>query len=321
MLENYGTSGRGKLASVDIRLGPYTDVEIAAIIPAYNEELAIGSLVLKTKEHVTDVFVIDDGSTDRTADIAAKAGARVIRLSENSGKAFALMTGFKAVTGNGYKAVVMLDGDGQHDPEEIERLVEPVLTGEADLVIGSRFLDAHNHMPRYRQVGQKVLNGFTSMGAEVKITDSQSGFRALSRRSLASMDFDSAGYNIESDMIMAFAQKGLKIEEVPISVSYDVPNQHKKNSVSHGVGVLNEVIGFVGMRRPLLFFAVPGAILFGTGLFLGMMSFFQEYLFGMSWLFQSMLGAFMVTIGLILVVSGLMLNSLVVLMHMNKVHQ
>jgi glycosyltransferase involved in cell wall biosynthesis len=297
---------------------------VAAVIPAFNEELAIGSLVLRTRDQVTDVYVIDDGSTDRTAEIAAKAGAHVIRLDENSGKATALMTGIRAVSGNGYEAVVMLDGDGQHDPEEIGRLVGPVLAGEADLVIGSRFLGAdhsHNHVPRYRHVGQKVLNGFTNMGAEIKITDSQSGFRALSKRSLASMDFQSAGYNIESDMIMAFAQKGLKIEEVPISVSYDVPNKHKKNSVSHGMGVLNEVIGFIGMRRPLLFFGVPGTALFSVGLFFGLFSFCQDYLFGMSWLFQSMLGAFMVTIGLILVVSGLMLNSLVVLMRTNRIQQ
>jgi len=121
--------------------------EIVAIIPAFNEELAIGSVILETKRYSDHVIVVNDGSSDRTAEIARLAGAEVISLSENSGKAKALMMGFQQARVNGFKAFVMLDGDGQHDPREIEAVVSPVLKGEADMVIGSRFLNEADKIP------------------------------------------------------------------------------------------------------------------------------------------------------------------------------
>ena len=111
---------------------------------------------------------------------------------------------------------------------------------------------------RYRQIGQKILDIFTNMGAKTKVTDSQSGFRALSLKALDNLDFKSDGYNVESDMISHFSAQGLSIMEVPISVSYDVPNKHKKHPVTHGVGVLTRLITLVGYRRPLLLFGLPG---------------------------------------------------------------
>jgi glycosyltransferase involved in cell wall biosynthesis len=285
----------------------------AALIPAYNEEVSIGSVVLRSLKHVNEVFVVDDGSTDKTATVAELAGAHVIKVSINSGKANAVKVGFKFIRANGYDAAVMLDADGQHNPDEIGRLLAPVLEDKADMVIGSRFLNK-DAIPGYRKVGQSILNRATNFGAKEAHTDSQSGFRALNGKALDNMDFPSEGYNIESDMIMHFTSLGLRIEEVPITVKYDVPNKHKKNPVTHGMGVLNSVIGFIGYRRPLLLFGVPGFIMFVTGIMLGLFSLQGDYLFGWGWLFQSMAAVLLVITGLMLGIAGLTMNSLVVMM-------
>jgi glycosyltransferase involved in cell wall biosynthesis len=225
----------------------------AVVAPAYNEGLVIGSVVLLAKKHADRVIVVDDGSADRTAETARLAGADVIEMPENGGKAKAMMAGFARARELGYDVVVMLDGDGQHDPEEIPIVAAPVLAGEADLVIGSRFLATRAEIPAYRRAGQMVLNGFTNLSVDGNFatTDSQSGFRALSRRALENLTFSSEGYNIESDMIAHFAPLNLRMTEVPISVTYDVPHKHKKNPVSHGFGVLARILGLIGSRRIL----------------------------------------------------------------------
>jgi glycosyltransferase involved in cell wall biosynthesis len=227
---------------------------LIAVIPAFNEELVIGSVVLRTRQYVERVIVVDDGSSDRTSEVAILAGAEVIRLDANTGKAYAVLLGLKYAHNMGCTTAVMLDADGQHDPREIPRVAGLVMEGKADLVIGSRFLRKNNGIPRYRQLGQKTLDLFTNIGAESKVTDSQSGFRAISCKALENLDFRSDGYNVESDMINHFSKLGLTIQEVPISVKYDVPHKHKKHPVSHGVGVLTQLINLIGYRRPLLLF-------------------------------------------------------------------
>jgi len=294
----------------------YRGKRIAVIIPAYNEGLVIGSVVLQARQHADRVIVVDDGSLDRTAAIARLAGADVIRFEENGGKAKAMMAGLARVRALGYEAVVMLDGDGQHDPDEIPAVVAPVLAGEADLVIGSRFLDVKADIPAYRRAGQRVLNWFTNLstyGGSFATTDSQSGFRALSRRALENLTFASEGYNIESDMIAHFAPLGLKITEVPISVTYDVPHKHKLNPVSHGFGVLARIVGLIGYKRPLLSFGIPGLLvtLFGIG---AEVYTFSEFYRTAQFHYIVFTGGFAALIlGLMLVTSGLILNSLVII--------
>lgn len=151
----------------------------------------------------------------------------------NRGKAEALLNAFKYAIKEDYDIVVCLDADGQHNPCDIPKLLKPIIKDEADLVIGSRFL--RKNMPKYRILGQKVLDTFTNFASEIKVTDSQSGFRALTRKVLEYLkDFRSEGYSIESDMIAFLAGK-VRIKEVPIDVRYDVPNKHKKNPFVHGV--------------------------------------------------------------------------------------
>lgn len=254
----YSADGRFPLSS-----------EIAVIIPAYNEELTIGSVVLRARKYADTVIVVDDGSSDRTAETALMAGATVLRMKVNSGKAAAIMRGFAELENINYSVAVMMDADGQHFPEDLPTVITPILTDQADLVIGSRFMGGDAKVPAYRRLGQKILDRFTNVGSGVKIGDTQSGFRAMGRKGVQNMVFHSSGYSIESAMIMHFVSRGLRITEVPISVSYDVPNKHKKNPLSMGFGLINGLVAEIGHRRPLLFFGAPGAFMAVTGLALG----------------------------------------------------
>lgn len=283
--------------------------ELSAIIPAYNEALSIGSLVLQTKPYVDQVIVIDDGSEDKTAHIARLAGATVIQLEKNQGKAHAVMVGFDLLKKEGYTAAVMFDGDGQHNPDDIPVIAEPVLSGEADLVIGSRYLEKESAIPAYRMFGQKTLGAFTNFGANVKTTDSTSGFRALSTKAINNLDFSSDGYSIEFDMINHFASRNLQIAEVPIEVSYGNPHFHKKNAFTQGLGPLYDLIGTVGYKRPMAVFVFTGAIIALFGIIAGYLVFPTELPF-----ILTMVSAVAVLLGFLLISSGLLLNSLVQVM-------
>lgn len=293
-------------------------LKLAAVIPAYNESLVIGSVVLQSLCYAEHVIVVDDGSTDNSAEIAHLAGAEVIEMPRNGGKAYAMMAGFKRAKDLGYETVVMLDGDGQHNPKEIPIVATPVIAGEADLVIGSRFLDIEADIPKYRVAGQKVLNTATSLSCDFKSTDSQSGYRALGKKALDNLDFNSEGYNLESDMISHFSTRGLTISEVPISVKYDVPHKHKKNPVSHGFDVLSDIVGFIGYRRPLLFFGIPGTILTLIGVVSEIYTFSEFYSSEQFHYLIFIVGIFSLILGLLMVIAGLILNSLVIIMRAEK---
>lgn len=286
---------------------------IAVLIPAYNEELTIGSVVLQARRHANLVLVVNDGSKDRTSEVARAAGAEVIDCLKNGGKASALSTGFNELKKRDYDVIVVMDGDGQHDVRDISALITPILENEADLVIGSRFLKKDNSIPLYRQMGQKILNRLTNVSSSTKVTDTQSGFRAINKKTLLNMNFPSKGYAVEQDMIIHCSDAGLRIAEVPISVRYDVPNGHKQGSLRMGMGLLNSIISTVGYKRPLLLFGVPGFVFFSAGLILGSLTLLDVFLFG-TWVLQSLIAGFMIIVGTTLVVSALSLNSLSLMM-------
>jgi glycosyltransferase involved in cell wall biosynthesis len=212
----------------------------------------------------------------------------------------------------------MLDSDGQHDPVEIRRVAGLVRAGTADLVIGSRFLERNRGIPPYRQLGQKILDLFTNVGAKTKVTDSQSGFRALSSKALDNLDFKSEGYNVESDMITHFSALGLSIMEVPISVTYDVPHKHKKHPVTHGVGVLTRLINLITVQRPLLMFGVPGVIFVIIGLLTGSYAFTEYYATSKFSYAMSMASVVFLITGILMGITGLLLNTLVIIIHEHR---
>jgi glycosyltransferase involved in cell wall biosynthesis len=301
-----------------VPLAPDIKAGIIAVIPAYNEEISIGSVILKTRQYVNRVIVVDDGSRDRTSEVAKLAGAEVIRLDENTGKAYALLLGLKRARELECSVAVMLDADGQHHAGDIPRLIVWVVNGSADLVIGSRFLDDTTDVPLYRKAGQKTLNVFTNFGASTKVSDSQSGFRALNRKALDYLDFRSHGYNVESDMIAHFIAQGLVIKEIPITVRYDVPNSHKKNPVRHGMGVLAQLVGLISYRRPLLAFGIPGGVFIIAGLIAELWVFAELYTYHQGFHYVLAIGsAFVIVLGMLLVMTGLILNTLVVIIRKN----
>ena len=209
---------------------------VVAIIPAYNEEKALADVIGKTLENVDEVIVVDDGSSDKTSEVAIEAGARVIRHSVNLGKGEALKSGFKAIGDD--SIIITIDGDGQHNPSEIPDLVRPIIEDGADLVNGSRYMNGpEENTPAYRRVGQKVLDIATNISAGTKVTDSQSGFRAFSPQSKNVFRFKDTGFGIESEMLVDASEAGLKIVEVPITVRYDLDGS-TKDPITHGVGVL-----------------------------------------------------------------------------------
>ncbi len=211
-----------------------------AIIPAYNEEVAIGSIILRTLKYVDKVLIVNDGSDDATVEIAELAGADVINHTTNLGKGEALKSGFNAI--GDYDVVITLDGDGQHNPDEIPTLIKPIVEDGADLVNGSRYMNGpEENTPAYRRVGQQGLDTATNVSAGIKVTDSQSGFRAFSKKACSCFRFYDTGFGIESEMLVDASEAGLKIVEVPITVRYDVDGS-TKNPVTHGVGVLLKII-------------------------------------------------------------------------------
>ena len=215
-------------------------VNLVAIIPAFNEEEALPDVIAKTLKYVDKVIIVNDGSIDKTAEVAFEAGAEVINHSTNLGKGEALKSGFKAV-GND-SIIITIDGDGQHNPDEIPDLIKPIIENGADLVNGSRYMNGpEENTPAYRRVGQRVLDIATNISAGITVTDSQSGFRAFSPKSKSCFRFKDTGFGIESEMLVDAAEAGLKIVEVPITVRYDVDGS-TKDPITHGVGVLLRII-------------------------------------------------------------------------------
>lgn len=233
------------------------------VIPAYNEERFIGTVVLKALHHADVVVVVDDGSSDATAEVAMAAGAIVVKHARNQGKGVALNTGFRRARELHPAVVITLDADGQHLPDEMARLARPILENEADIVVGSRYLTDDSDVPQHRVWGHRVFNALTYSVSGVPVTDSQSGFRAFSPRALARLTFNSNGFAVESEMQLLAREHQLRLCEVPITIHYH--DKPKRPVVAHGLTVLSGLLRLTGQYRPLLFFGLPGLILLAIG--------------------------------------------------------
>lgn len=291
---------------------PRQEAKITAVIPAYNEEKTIRQVVEGAKKHVSEVLVIDDGSQDATTQAAISVGAKVIRIPRNQGKGCALSIGLTTAALNGSSVIVCLDSDGQHDPEDIPKLVAPIVDGRADMVIGSRFLDAHSReqIPAYRRVGQGVLTVATNLGSTVKITDSQSGYRAFRKEALGTFDFAETGMGIESEMVRSAVRSGLRIEEVPIVAKYDGLDTSTMKPGSHGMSVLGSIVREIRSSHPLLYFGVAGMTMTIIGSVFGLYS-FSQYLDGSALPFgPTLLAVTLIILGVVFALVGLILNAI-----------
>lgn len=264
--------------------------------------------MLGTRQHVLRVIVVDDGSSDKTAEIAKLAGAEVLMHPQNLGKGAALKTGFQAA--RDADIILTLDSDGQHQPREIPRLLEPIIKGEADVVNGSRYLNGNGkETPSYRRVGQNVLDTATNIsGKNLDVTDSQSGFRAFAGHTVPVFRFRSADYTIESEMLIEAAKAGLRIKEVEISATYGEENHHKQNPIRHGVSVLVKILQDMEYNRPLYYFTLPGIALMIIGMITGVY-FFDRYLDGTLNFFPTMGSALLIIFSSFMAFTGLILHT------------
>jgi glycosyltransferase involved in cell wall biosynthesis len=283
-----------------------------ALIPALNEEDTIGSVVLGTQKHVDKIIVIDDGSTDKTAEIVRLAGAEVAQHAKNEGKGIALKTGFKVAKKYNADVVVCIDADGQHNPDDIPEMIAPILSGEAEMVIGSRYINKEHKkdIPKYRRLGLWILTKTINFGSEVKTTDSQCGFRAFSGDILDRFIFSEKGLSVESEMLEDAIDNDISIAEVPISAKYEGLDTSTEKPGKHGFGVLNFTIRAVRERHPLLFFGVSGAILLILGLILGVFCLDCFFSNGFIPFGPALAASVLILLGTLGVFAGLILNSI-----------
>ena len=244
---------------------------IVAGMPMYNEEETIGSVVTRALRYVDEVICIDDGSSDASARIAEACGATVIRHRVNRGYGGALKTLFLRASRLDADALVLLDSDGQHETADIPKLLKPILDGEADFAIGSRFVDGGGgtDMPAYRRLGIKVITAASNLSSDLGIKDTQSGFRAFSRTALERLRFDSEGMELSLEMLEDAHEKQLRVLEVPTVIRYDVPKGSNFTAVSHGFTVMTWAVLSLSQKKPLLVLGLPGFGLLATGAAMG----------------------------------------------------
>jgi len=248
-----------------VRIKPF----ILVGIPAYNEQRTIGYVILESQKFADKVIVCDDGSTDYTAKIATSLGADVVKHNKNSGYGASLKSLFRRAHELNADVFVTIDADGQHDPNEIPLVIDPILEGSADIVIGSRFIDKTGvaEMPLYRQYGAKLITKMVNGSAKNGVTDSQSGFRAYNHNALDSIHFSETGMSASVEILLKASKHDLRISEVPSTCKYNVNGGETstENPVRHGASVFLSLIRLIVEERPLLLLGVPGLIFLLTG--------------------------------------------------------
>jgi glycosyltransferase involved in cell wall biosynthesis len=189
-----------------------------AVIPEFNEERSIGKVVRETRKYVDRVIVSDDGSKDRSGEEAEKNGALVLRHIINMGKGFSMRTGCDKAFLMGADFIVTLDGDGQHAPGDIPKLVGTLRKEKLDIVLGSRYLKTE--MPVTKQLGNWLLSSASRIFFGVDVKDTQCGFKAFTRQAYGKIRWDSRNYSVESEIIMRTGKEKLKYKEIPIRTIY-----------------------------------------------------------------------------------------------------
>tara|TARA_Y100000782_G_scaffold111133_1_gene138575 strand:+ start:516 stop:1397 length:882 start_codon:yes stop_codon:yes gene_type:complete len=279
-------------------------------IPAYNEEKNIASIIIKLREITNDIIVCDDGSNDLTGEIATKLGASVIKHPKNLGYGEAIKSIFNKAKEYNNDALVTFDADGQHNINDISRVVDPILENKADIVIGSRFLKNPKEIPEYRKFGIKLITKVANLSLKESLTDSQSGFRAYSKKVLEKLNLTDKGMGVSTEILIKSNNYGFRIGEVPINISYE-GDTSSENAVSHGTSVLFSTIKYTSIERPLRFYGIPSIIFLIIG------SVFTY--FAIEWYVEmgrlntnlTLVGAGTFLIGIILLITAILLFSLV----------
>ena len=280
-------------------------------IPAYNEEKNIASIIVKLKKIAQKIIVCNDGSTDLTGEIAQKLGAVVINHPKNLGYGSGIRSIFQKAKEIDSDILVTFDADGQHQVEDIKKVIEPILKNKADIVIGSRFLENKNvSAPEYRKIGIKLITKVTNSTLKEKITDSQSGFRAYNKDVLTKLELGDIGMGISTEILIKASSRGFKIAEVQINILYE-GNTSTHNPVSHGTSVLLSTIKYISIEHPLKFYGIPSLIFFAVGLTFTFLSVQYYAEIGRLNTNLTLVAAGTILIGIILIITTILLYSLV----------
>ena len=286
-------------------------MKIIVGIPSFNEEKNIATIITKLADITDTIIVCNDGSSDLTLDIAKKMGVFVINHEKNLGYGAAIRSIFlKAKEMNG-DVLVTFDADGQHRIEDIENVIKPIIDQKADLVIGSRFLDeSEKEIPQYRKVGIKVITKITNSSIKEQLTDSQSGFRAYSKKVIAELNPSELGMGISTEILIKASSKKFRITEVPIKILY-AGDTSTHNPVSHGSSVILSTIKYTSIEHPLKFYGIPSMILFIIGISFTYLS--AEYYAEIGRLNTNLtiIAAGTVLIAVVLLITSILLYSLV----------
>ncbi|ASJ09249.1 dolichol-phosphate mannose synthase [Thermococcus siculi] len=202
-------------------------LKISVIIPAYNEGDRLPGVLASIPDFIDEVIVVDDGSADETYNVARAFSERdtrvkAVRLEKNCGKGCAMREGVRQSTGD---VIVFMDADGQHRPEDIIKLVEPIVDGEADMVIGARKFERVGKRPLHRRLSNVMSTRLIRLKLRMYVYDTQSGFRAFRREFLPEIESDR--YEVETEMLFKAAKRGARIKEVPVDMIYD-PNREER---------------------------------------------------------------------------------------------
>jgi glycosyltransferase involved in cell wall biosynthesis len=236
-------------------------------IPAFNEEKNISSIIAKIMKEGYSVIVCNDGSTDMTGIVAEKMGATVINHKKNLGYGAAIRSIFLKAKEIECDVLVTFDADGQHRIEDIPKVLESLKNNKADMVIGSRFLENNDkNIPTYRKIGIKTITKISNISTDLKITDSQSGFRAYNKKILNQITPSEFGMGVSTEILIKCSKLNFKILEVPIIVTYEGKTS-VHNPVSHGASVILSTMKFTAIEHPLKFYGAPGIVFLCIGLF------------------------------------------------------
>jgi len=286
-------------------------LKIIVGIPAFNEEKNIAVLIIQLKKIADKIIVCNDGSTDLTSKIAEELGATVINHEKNLGYGAAIRSIFLKSKDLDGDILVTFDADGQHRIEDINGVINPIINGESDLVIGSRFLDeSEKEIPRYRKVGINVITKITNVTIKKQLTDSQSGFRAYSKKVLNELNLSELGMGISTEILIKASAKKFRISEVPIKIIYN-GDTSTHNPISHGSSVLFSTIKYTSIEHPLKFYGIPSMIFFIIGIFFIYLSIDYYTDIGRLSTNLTLVGAGSMLLAVVLFITGILLYSLV----------
>jgi len=280
-------------------------------IPAFNEEKNIAVLITQLKKIADKIIVCNDGSTDLTSKIAEELGATVINHEKNLGYGAAIRSIFLKSKDLDGDILVTFDADGQHRTEDINSVINPIINGESDLVVGSRFLDeSEKDVPKYRKAGINLITKITNATLKKQLTDSQSGFRAYSKKVLNELNPSELGMGISTEILIKASAKNFRISEVPIKIIY-TGDTSTHNPISHGSSVLLSTIKFTSIEHPLKFYGIPSMIFFAIGLLFTSLSIEYYADIGRLNTNLTLVGAGSILIAVVFLITGILLYSLV----------